>query len=121
MLADEATDMAAKLGEVAQMTREMGELQSLAQRCHSQPRAALCDGDDERDGPPLGQGAQRTNEDASGGAGANGGATVRAPLQVTPATTKGRDAFNLEAALDGLDLDGLLQRLESEHGTSKTE
>ena len=58
LLADEATDMAAKLGEVAQVHREMAELQTLAQQCQRrvlllcrrpvvqwQPAAQLCASD----------------------------------------------------------------------------
>jgi hypothetical protein len=88
LLADEATDMAAKLGEVAQVHREMAELQTLAQQCHSV--------------------APTTTAAADGSAGGAGGSQ---PLRFAPAT----GGVNLEAALDGLDIDGMLARLEAEH------
>ena len=80
--------MAAKLGEVAQVHREMAELQTLAQQCHSV--------------------APTTTAAADGSA---GGAGASQPLRFAPAT----GGVNLEAALDGLDIDGMLARLEAEH------
>ena len=100
LLADDATDMAAKLGEVAQVHREMAELQSLA---HKAAHTAAPNGS--------------TNGAVGVEAGAGGemdGAVVAppvgsSPLRYQPATDGG---LNLEAALNGLDLDGLLAELE---------
>ena len=104
MLADEATDMAAKLGEVAQVHREMAELQSLAQQCHSSGVASSAP-------PPQPQLDMTASALASAMAETGGGGGDRQPLRFNPAT---RGGVNLEAALDGLDIDGLLERLEAE-------
>jgi hypothetical protein len=105
LLADEEMDMAAKLGEVAQVHREMAELQSLAQKCHAQPQPP----------PPPPSAAVVVGGGVGGGTGAAVAAHVAAesrsePLSIAPATGQ----VSLEAALDGLDIDGLLERLEAE-------
>lgn len=90
LLADEATDMAAKLGEVAQVHREMAELQTLAQQCHS---------------------AAPVSSSSAAALSSNGSQ----PLSFAPAIGGGGGGgLNLEAALDGLDIDGMLERLERE-------
>ena len=105
LLADEATDMAAKLGEVAQVTREMAELQDLA-KYTSHAHAAAIDGDDDLRDDDL----STLDGDEHRPVSSYSGAAMRAPLRFTPAPANG---LNLEA-LDGLDLDGLLARLEAE-------
>jgi len=105
LLADEATDMAAKLGEVAQVTREMAELQNLAKYA-SHAHAAAIDGDDDLRDDDL----STLDGDEHRPMSSYSGAAMRAPLRFTPAPANG---LNLEA-LDGLDLDGLLARLEAE-------
>jgi len=116
MMADEATDMAAKLGEVAQVTREMAELQSLAQKARpSAHEEAAANGLTVRQPSP-----EEIISHASSGAGNVGGArpppsSSRTPLSITAAAPAQGGELNLEAALAGLDLDGLLARLESGH------
>ena len=88
LLSDEATDMAAKLGEIGQIHRDMAELQTLAHRCHTEKPEAV----DVTDG---------------------GGGGALAPLSIAPTAT------HLEAALDGLDIDGLLERLEKDPDAMK--
>lgn len=105
LLEDEATDMAAKLGEIAQVSREMADLQSLAHRCQAQqsplPAQQLASSDQSivaatpDDDPTTWLGHPPTESQA-------------VPLSIAPSTT-----VNLEAALDGLDIDGLLARLEA--------
>lgn len=110
LLADEATDMAAKLGEVAQVTREMAELQNLAKYA-SHAHAAAIDGDDDlRDDDLRDDDLSTLDGDEHRPVSSYSGAAMRAPLRFTPAPANG---LNLEA-LDGLDLDGLLARLEAE-------
>lgn len=97
LLSDEATSMAAKLGEVAQVHREMAELQTLAQQVHTTGGA---------DGAPPPSASEVKGERGAAAGGA------------TSATGGGGGAINLEAALDGLDIDGLLSRLEAQRGDS---
>ena len=106
LLADEATDMAAKLGEVAQVHREMAELQSLAQRAHSEAQV------EENVLASADAGTPSIPAAASGGE--SGGFTTSA------ARNGGGGGLDLEAALDGLDIDGLLARLEAQNGASES-
>ena len=92
LLSNETTDMAATLSEVAQAHREMAELQSIAHRA-------------------------QTTAPLAGGAGEAGAWEApqadSTPLRYEPATSGG---LNLEAVLDGMDLDGLIASLEKDRG-----
>ena len=90
LLQDTSTDMAAKLGEVAQVHREMAELQNLAQKSQLEQQQQQIEEPPAKREPP--------SPPRSGG---NAG-----PLQ-------------LDAALDGLDLDALIERLEAEKASGK--
>ncbi len=106
------------------MTREMAELQTLAEHARQEPPRealgagaqahAVADGDDDLSGLDgddyLAQPMPSSAAANGGGGAANGHGGERAPLRFTPASDGG---LNLEA-LDGLDLDGLLARLEAE-------
>ena len=99
LLADEASDMAAKLGEVAQVHREMAELQNLALRCHSTAPPAAAGHAAPALAPPIEEappGLPASN-DGEG----RGGST---PLRYQPAA--GSNKIRLEDALDGMRLDG---------------
>ena len=98
--------MAAKLGEVAQVHREMAELQSLAQRAHSEAQV------EENVLASADAGTPSIPAAASGGE--SGGFTTSA------ARNGGGGGLDLEAALDGLDIDGLLARLEAQNGASES-
>ena len=93
--------MAAKLGEVAQVHREMAELQNLALRCHSTAppaaagHAAPAIAPPTEEAPPDAPGLPASN-DGEG----RGGST---PLRYQPAA--GSNKIRLEDALDGTRLD----------------
>ena len=112
MLNDEATDMAAKLGEVAQVTMEMAELQSLAHRTRP---ASISTTDLEPNGQPSPSGSAHSSPDTD--ASTRGREPWREPLTFTPASsTPAADSRRVNLALEGLDaldLDELLARLEA--------